>query len=85
MRIGIGILVGVWSLGAGFYLLDFIHGGLAAVGFGALDGGLERFEIGEREAGLESDLERGAGNQVLGGEDEEGGAGLPGEVTEAVP
>ena len=43
------------------------------------------FEIVEREGGAESELQSGAGNEVFGSEDEEGGTGLFGEVAEAVP
>ncbi len=42
-------------------------------------------QIRKREGGAEGELEGGTGDEMPGREDEEGGAGLSGEVAEAVP
>ena len=42
-------------------------------------------QVADGEGGWEGELEGGAGDEVAGGEGEEGGAGLAGEVAEAVP
>jgi hypothetical protein len=66
-------------------LLEGVHDGWLISGVRALDGGAEFFEVGEGEGGGEGELEGRAGNEMLGCEDEERGAGLLGEVAEAVP
>jgi hypothetical protein len=42
-------------------------------------------EVGEGEEGGEGELESGAGDEVMGREGEEGGAGLLGEIAETIP
>lgn len=42
-------------------------------------------EVGESEGGVEGELKSGAGDEGFGSEEEEGGAGLFGEIAKAVP
>ena len=43
------------------------------------------FKVAEAEAGFEGELKGCTGDNVPGGEDEERGSGLPGEIAETVP